>query len=94
VLPEIVEAVARRGVILLDGGIRRGTDVVKAMALGADAVQLGRPVLWGLALAGTDGVRRVLSMLRAEVDDALALCGARRWSELPPGLVRPRPPAA
>ncbi|MEX2570070.1 MAG: alpha-hydroxy acid oxidase [Gemmatimonadota bacterium] len=87
VLPEIVEGVAARGVVLLDGGVRRGTDVVKAVALGADAVLIGRPVLWGLATAGEEGVVRVLEMLRAEIDLAMALCGARGVAELTPDLV-------
>jgi 4-hydroxymandelate oxidase len=67
--------VAGRVEILLDGGIRRGTDVVKALALGARAVMVGRPVLWGLAAAGEQGVMRVLEILRDELDTALALCG-------------------
>lgn len=75
VLPEVVDAVAGRGVVLVDGGVRRGIDVVKALALGANAVQVGRPVLWGLAVGGEDGARRVLTILREELDIALALCG-------------------
>jgi 4-hydroxymandelate oxidase len=75
VLEEVVQAVAGRGEVLLDGGVRRGTDVVKALALGAKAVQLGRPVLWGLSAGGVEGVRRVLEILRAEFDRAMALCG-------------------
>jgi 4-hydroxymandelate oxidase len=74
-LPEVVDAVAGRGVVLLDGGIRRGIDVVKALALGANAVQIGRPVLWGLAVGGEVGVTRVLNLLREELDNAMALCG-------------------
>jgi 4-hydroxymandelate oxidase len=74
-LPEVVDAVAGRIPILLDGGVRRGTDVVKALALGAAAVQVGRPVLWGLAADGEAGAARVLTMLRDEFDNALALCG-------------------
>lgn len=62
--------------LLVDGGVRRGTDVVKALALGADAVCVGRPVLWGLAAAGEAGARRVLEILRDEIDLAVALCGA------------------
>jgi 4-hydroxymandelate oxidase len=77
VLPSISGAVEGRVPLLLDGGIRRGTDVVKALALGADAVAIGRPVLWGLAARGEDGVTLVLELLRAEVDSALALCGCR-----------------
>jgi 4-hydroxymandelate oxidase len=87
VLPEVVEHVAGRGTVLVDGGIRRGTDVVKALALGAQAVQIGRPVLWGLADDGEEGVVRVLEMLRAEVDLAMALCGARSVAELTEDLI-------
>ncbi len=74
-LPPIADAVAGRIPLLLDGGIRRGTDIVKALALGARAVAIGRPVLWGLALAGQQGVEQVLEMLRSELDRALAFCG-------------------
>ena len=74
-LPEVVEAVAGRAEVLMDGGIRRGADVVKALALGAQAVLAGRAPLWGLAVDGADGVERVLSLLRDEVELALALCG-------------------
>lgn len=68
--------------VLVDGGVRRGTDVVKAIALGADAVCVGRPVLWGLGAAGQAGARRVLELLRAEFDTAVALCGARTPAEI------------
>jgi isopentenyl diphosphate isomerase/L-lactate dehydrogenase-like FMN-dependent dehydrogenase len=74
-LPEVVEAVSGRCLVLMDGGVRRGTDVVTALALGAQAVLVGRPVLWGLAVAGEDGVRRVLELLQAEVELALTLLG-------------------
>jgi 4-hydroxymandelate oxidase len=74
-LPEVVEAVGDRSEILLDGGVRRGTDVVKALALGARAVLVGRAALYGLAVGGGDGVERVLALLREEVELALALCG-------------------
>jgi isopentenyl diphosphate isomerase/L-lactate dehydrogenase-like FMN-dependent dehydrogenase len=74
-LPEVVEAVAGRLEVYVDGGIRRGSDVVVALALGARAVLVGRPVLWGLAHAGERGARRVLELLRDEVELALALCG-------------------
>jgi 4-hydroxymandelate oxidase len=82
VLEEVAMAVNNRGAVLVDGGIRRGTDVVKAIALGANAVLIGRPVLWGLATAGEEGVSRVLQILRAELDLAMALCGACTVSEL------------
>ncbi|MBB5078232.1 alpha-hydroxy acid oxidase [Nonomuraea endophytica] len=75
-LPVIADAVGGQVPLLLDGGVRRGTDVVKALALGASAVALGRPVLWGLAGGGADGVAQVLSLLRRELENALTLCGA------------------
>ena len=75
-LAEIVDAVEGRLPVLVDGGIRRGVDVALALALGADAVLVGRPVLWGLAAAGRSGSLRVLEILRAELELALALCGA------------------
>lgn len=81
-LPDIVDAVGGAFPVLLDGGIRRGTDVIKALALGATAVAIGRPVLWGLAIDGADGVAAVLHMLRAEVERALALCGCHSPKEL------------
>jgi 4-hydroxymandelate oxidase len=82
VLAEVVDAVAGQAEVLVDGGVRRGTDVVKALALGATAVLLGRPVLWGLAVDGQAGARRVLSLLRDEVDLTLALLGCRSLGEL------------
>lgn len=86
-LPAIAEAVAGRAPLVLDGGVRRGTDVVKACALGASAVAVGRPVVWGLVLDGAAGVEWVLSTLRDEVDRALALCGADSVAALTPDLV-------
>jgi len=74
-LSEVVEAVAGRCEVYLDGGIRRGTDVLKALAMGARAVLIGRPVLWGLAVNGQTGVHNVLAMLRAELELAMALSG-------------------
>ena len=74
-LPEVVEAVGDRAEVLLDGGVRRGTDVVKALALGARVVLVGRAALYGLAVDGAVGVERVLTLLREEVELALALCG-------------------
>jgi 4-hydroxymandelate oxidase len=75
VLSEIAEAVDGRLEVYLDGGIRRGTDVLKALALGARAVLMGRPIFWGLAVGGEAGVRSVLTMLRDELDVAMALTG-------------------
>jgi isopentenyl diphosphate isomerase/L-lactate dehydrogenase-like FMN-dependent dehydrogenase len=89
-LPEVVDAVAGRIEVLLDGGIRRGADVVKALALGARAVLAGRAPLWGLAVGGEDGARRVLELLRAEVETALQLTGARTPAELTPAHVQRR----
>jgi len=86
-LPEVAEAVAGRAEVLLDGGVRRGTDVIKALALGARAVLLGRPVVWGLAAAGESGARRVLELLRAEVDLAMALCGCPSVGDISRDLV-------
>ncbi|HXF59316.1 MAG TPA: alpha-hydroxy acid oxidase [Candidatus Saccharimonadales bacterium] len=74
-LPRVVEAAAGRAEIYMDGGVRRGTDVVKALALGARAVLVGRPCLWGLAAAGEEGVARVLEMFRQELSLSMALCG-------------------
>lgn len=74
-LPGVVEAVDGRIPILLDGGVRRGTDVVKALALGARAVLIGRPYLWGLAVDGAGGVQKIVEMLRTEFEAAMALCG-------------------
>lgn len=75
-LPAVVEAVRQTSVeVYVDGGVRRGTDIVRALALGARAVLVGRPVLWGLAVDGEDGVAAVLELLHAEFDRALALCG-------------------
>lgn len=81
-LPEVVDAVGGRAAVLVDGGIRRGVDIAIALALGADAVLVGRPALWGLAAGGAEGVRRVLDLLRDELELTLALCGCAAPSEL------------
>ena len=86
-LPAIRDAVAGRLEILVDGGVRRGSDVLKAVALGARAVMLGRPVLWGLTLDGADGVRAVLEHIRRELDLAMALAGVANVAEVDGGLV-------
>ncbi len=75
VLPEVSDAVQDKTEILIDGGIRRGTDVIKAIALGAKAVLIGRPVIWGLTVDGQNGVSAVLEIFRKELDLAMALCG-------------------
>jgi len=82
VLPEIVEAVDGRIPVLVDGGFRRGTDVFKALALGASAVLVGRPACWGLAAAGEDGVADVLRILRAELENTMVLAGTRSVAEI------------
>jgi len=92
-LPEIAEAVEGRGALLVDGGIRRGVDVATAIALGADAVFVGRPALWGLAAAGADGVERVLGLLGQELELALGLLGCTSVSQLTRAHLR-RAPAA
>jgi 4-hydroxymandelate oxidase len=89
-LPAIVDAIDGRMPVLMDGGIRRGTDVVKALALGAAAVALGRPVLWGLAAGGEEGVKQVLEMLRSEVDLALTLCGFASLRDVSRAVIQPR----
>jgi isopentenyl diphosphate isomerase/L-lactate dehydrogenase-like FMN-dependent dehydrogenase len=93
-LPEVVEAVDGRAAVLVDGGIRRGIDVAIALALGADAVLVGRPALWGLAVAGEEGAGRVLELLRGELELALALCGCASPAELTRAHVRRAPPAS
>jgi len=89
-LPEVAAAVAGRAEGLVDGGVRWGADVVKALALGARAVLLGRPILWGLAVAGEAGVRDVLELVRGELSRAMALAGARNVREIDRDLVRRR----
>jgi 4-hydroxymandelate oxidase len=81
-LPEVIERVAGRMPVLMDGGIRRGTDVLKAIALGADAVLIGRPYLYGLGAAGAEGVARVINILRNEFEMAMALCGKTSIAEV------------
>jgi len=87
-LPEIVEAVAGRCEVYMDGGIRRGTDVLKALALGARAVLVGRPILWGLAVDGARGVQHVLEILRAELELAMKLSGCPDLSSINRSLVK------
>jgi isopentenyl diphosphate isomerase/L-lactate dehydrogenase-like FMN-dependent dehydrogenase len=88
-LPGIVEAVGDRAEVLLDGGVRRGTDIVKALALGARACLLGRPMLYGLATAGVDGAERVIELLREELLVTMAQLGCTSVGELSPELLRP-----
>lgn len=86
-LPEIVDAVGSRAEVYVDGGIRTGVDVVRAVALGARAVMSGRPVLWGLAAGGADGAAAVLELLRAQFEAAMAFCGATTVDALTRDLV-------
>ena len=90
-LPEVAAQVSGRIPVLMDGGVRRGTDVLKAMALGAGAVLVGRPTVWGLAAAGQEGVEGVLGILRAEFENAMALTGCRSVAEIGPSLIAPAP---
>jgi isopentenyl diphosphate isomerase/L-lactate dehydrogenase-like FMN-dependent dehydrogenase len=87
-LPEIVEVVRGRCEVYMDGGIRRGTDILKALALGARAVLVGRPVLWGLAVDGAEGVRQVLEMLHAELELAMRLAGRPTLASIDRSLVQ------
>lgn len=93
-LPEVVNAVEGRAPVLVDGGIRRGTDAAIALALGADAVLVGRPALWGLATDGEAGARRVLELLREELELALALCGCASPRDLSRAHVQRAPTAS
>jgi 4-hydroxymandelate oxidase len=83
-LPEVVDAAGARVPVLIDGGFRRGSDVFKALALGARAVYIGRPYVWGLAAFGQTGVERVIQMLRSELELIMKQCGARSISEITP----------
>jgi isopentenyl diphosphate isomerase/L-lactate dehydrogenase-like FMN-dependent dehydrogenase len=88
-LPEVIAAVDGRCEVYLDGGIRRGTDVLQALALGARAVLIGRPILWGLAVDGAAGARRVLEILRAELEKAMMLAGRPTLASIDRTLVQP-----
>jgi 4-hydroxymandelate oxidase len=89
-LPFVADAVGRRVPIIVDGGIRRGTDILRAIALGADAVAIGRPVLWGLAAGGSAGVERVIRLLSVEFDLAMALAGCASVEDITSDLLRAR----
>lgn len=86
-LPEVIEAVRGAMPVLMDGGIRRGTDIFKALALGARAVGIGRPYLWGLGAFGQPGVERVLDLLHTEFSLAMQQCGVRSLGEITPNYV-------
>lgn len=88
-LPHVAEAVGDRAEVYVDGGVRRGVDVVKALARGARAVFVGRPILWGLAVDGERGVARVLELLRAELDNAMGLSGCSTIADVDASLLRP-----
>ena len=87
-LPEFVEAADGRLTLLIDSGFRTGTDIVKAIALGASAIQVGRATLYGLTVAGEEGVFHTLELLRREFDNAMALCGVTAPDQLSPDFVR------
>ena len=89
VLSRVVDAAGDLCEIYVDGGIRRGSDVLKAIALGARAVLVGRPVLWGLCVAGEQGATQVLEILRRELDEAMLLCGCAKLGEIDRSLLRP-----
>ena len=88
VLPEIVDAVGGKTTVLIDGGFRRGTDVMKALAIGAKAVLVGRPPLWGLGAFGEAGVKRVLEMLQTELALAMGLSGKPNLASLDRSAIR------
>jgi 4-hydroxymandelate oxidase len=90
-LLEVADAVGDRALLVVDGSVRRGIDVLKGLALGADLVAVGRPALWGLAVAGADGVQRVLEILRDELSLSMALSGCRSIAEITPDLVHRSP---
>jgi 4-hydroxymandelate oxidase len=89
VLPHVVEAAGDLCEIYVDGGIRRGSDGLKAIALGARAVLVGRPILWGLTVAGEEGATAVLEILRRELDEAMLLCGCTTLRDIDASLLRP-----
>ncbi|MCF3931908.1 alpha-hydroxy-acid oxidizing protein [Acuticoccus sp. M5D2P5] len=90
-LPAIAKRVGGRMPVLLDGGVRRGGDILKALALGADAVLIGRPQLWGIAVAGEAGLARVLDIYRGELDRAMGLCGLSSLGEIDASILHTKP---
>lgn len=81
-MPEVVKAVGHRLTVMLDGGIRQGTDIFKALALGAKLVFIGRPAIWGLSVDGQRGVENVIEILRKELDVAMTLMGCTNINEI------------
>ena len=88
-LSAVVEAVGDQAEVIVDGGIRRGADVLKALAMGARAVQIGRPIVWGLVVDGEEGVGDVLTLLQDELDLAMALAGCSTINDISSDLLRP-----
>ena len=88
-LPEVVDAVAGAAEVFVDGGIRRGTDILKALAFGARAVLIGRPYLYGLAVNGSEGVRHVVQILRSELETAMALTGRTSITQIDRSVLWP-----
>lgn len=88
VLPEVVQAVGKKFPVIVDSGFRRGTDILKALAIGASAVQVGRPVLWGLGAYGQPGVEKVLQLLETELALAMGLCGKPTIGAIDKSLIR------
>ena len=88
-LGRVADAIGDRAEVIVDGGIRRGADIVKAIAMGARAVQIGRPIVWGLIVDGEEGVRDVLTLLHDELDLAMALAGCASIEDISPDLLRP-----
>ena len=86
-LPEVIQVVRNRIPVLVDGGFRRGTDVFKALALGARAICIGRPYMWGVAAFGTPGVETVLAILRREFNLVMAQCGKHSIAEITPASI-------
>lgn len=88
--PKIREALGSRALVLLDGGVRSGTDILRAMALGANVVAVGRPLVYGLTVAGPEGVRRVFEMFEEEFRAAMAFCGLTALGDINPAVFRVR----
>jgi len=86
-LPEVVDAVGNQVEVYVDGGVRRGSDVLTALALGARAAFVGRPTIWGLAVGGAEGVREVLGELAGSLSVAMALCGVSDVTDVPADLL-------